>query len=212
VIWINGRWLPHASRSASRFGVDCVGARNVGQSVSRSSLLLSCFTRYASMLSSVLCLLGTLLMPSGAAEEARPFPGVESHWEDSAGGRDHRGNGGICSKPYDFKDDRDAIASRRNPVDNLTPLAKARIPILLIHGDSDNAVPHKESAEVIYKRYKAPPGGPVERIVKPGQDRQPHGLTDPRPNGRVLRDVPKEELTRLPFGYPCRRTSYQGAT
>ena len=67
-----------------------------------------------------------------------------------------------------------------NPVDNLTPLAKAKIPILLIYGDSDNAVPHKENSEVIYKRYKAL-GGPVERIVKPGQDHHPHGLVDPHP-------------------------------
>ena len=28
--------------------------------------------------------------------------------------------------------------------------------------------------------YKAM-GGPVERIVKPGADHHPHGLTDPRP-------------------------------
>ena len=107
------------------------------------------------MLSPVLCLLGTLLMPSGTAEE----PGRSRAWratgKTQAGGRDHRRNGGICSKPYDFKDDRDAIASKRNPVDNMTPLAKAKIPILLIFGDNDNAVPHEESSEVIYKRYKA---------------------------------------------------------
>ena len=86
MIWINGRLLPHASR----FRVDCFPARNVGQSANLLNVPLSCFTRNDSMRSAVLCLLGTLLMPSGIAQEARPFPGVESHWEGEAGGRDHR--------------------------------------------------------------------------------------------------------------------------
>lgn len=83
-------------------------------------------------------------------------------------------------KAYDFKDDREAIAFKLNPVDNLAPLAKARVPILLIYGDSDTVVPHRENSEVIYVRYKAL-GGPVQRIVKPGQDHHPHGLNDPQP-------------------------------
>ena len=81
---------------------------------------------------------------------------------------------------YGFKDDREAIASKLNPVDNLAPLARVKVPILLIYGDSDKVVPHRENSEVVYNRYKAL-GGPVERVVKPGQDHHPHGLTDPRP-------------------------------
>jgi pimeloyl-ACP methyl ester carboxylesterase len=83
-------------------------------------------------------------------------------------------------RAYDFKDDREAIAYKLNPVDNLAPLAGARIPILLVYGDSDLTVPHLENSEVVYDRYKAL-GGPVERIVKPGQDHHPHGLADPSP-------------------------------
>lgn len=83
-------------------------------------------------------------------------------------------------RAYDFKDDSEAIASKLAPVDRLEPLAKAKIPILLVYGDSDRVVPHLENSEVVYTRYKAL-GGPVERIVKPGQDHHPHGLTDPRP-------------------------------
>jgi pimeloyl-ACP methyl ester carboxylesterase len=83
-------------------------------------------------------------------------------------------------RAYDFKNDREAIAFKLNPVDNLGPLAKAKVPILLIYGDSDKVVPHRENSDLIYDRYKAL-GGPVERIVKPGQDHHPHGLTDPRP-------------------------------
>jgi pimeloyl-ACP methyl ester carboxylesterase len=83
-------------------------------------------------------------------------------------------------KAYDFKDDREAITSKLAPVDRLEPLAKAKIPILLVYGDNDHVVPHQENSEVVYIRYLAL-GGPVERIVKPGQDHHPHGLTDPRP-------------------------------
>jgi pimeloyl-ACP methyl ester carboxylesterase len=82
-------------------------------------------------------------------------------------------------KAYDFKDDREAIAFKLNPVDNLAPLAREKVPILLIYGDSDTVVPHRENSGLVYDRYKAL-GGDVERIVKPGQDHHPHGLTDPR--------------------------------
>ena len=83
-------------------------------------------------------------------------------------------------KAYGFKDDHEAIASGNNPVDRLKPLADARVPILLVYGDKDRGVPHLENSEVVYERYKAL-GGPVERVVKPGADHHPHGLTDPRP-------------------------------
>ena len=83
-------------------------------------------------------------------------------------------------KAYDFKDDREAITSKLNPVERLGPIARAKIPILLVYGDSDQVVPHKENSEVVYDRIKAL-GGPVERIVKPGQDHHPHGLVDPTP-------------------------------
>jgi pimeloyl-ACP methyl ester carboxylesterase len=83
-------------------------------------------------------------------------------------------------KAMDFKDDREAIASQLSPVDNLAPLAKTKVPILLVYGNSDRVVPHRENSELVYDRYKAL-GGPVERIIKPGQDHHPHGLTDPQP-------------------------------
>jgi hypothetical protein len=39
---------------------------------------------------------------------------------------------------------------------------------------------HRENSELVFERYKAL-GGPVERVVKPGVDHHPHGLTDPAP-------------------------------
>ena len=81
---------------------------------------------------------------------------------------------------YDFKSDADAVAYKLNPVDNLDPLAKAKVPLLLVYGDKDTVVPHVENSELVYDRYKAL-GGPVERVVKPGQDHHPHGLKDVAP-------------------------------
>ena len=81
---------------------------------------------------------------------------------------------------YDFKSDAEAVAFQGNPVDTLAPLAKAKIPLLLVYGDKDTAVPHGENSAVVYDRYTAL-GGPVERVVKPGQDHHPHGLKDVTP-------------------------------
>ncbi len=83
-------------------------------------------------------------------------------------------------RAFDFKNDQEAIAYKHNPVDNLAPLAKANVPLLLVYGDSDKVVPHKENSEIVFDRYKAI-GGSVERIVKAGGDHHPHGLPDPRP-------------------------------
>jgi hypothetical protein len=82
-------------------------------------------------------------------------------------------------KAFDFKDDKEAIAWKKNPVDHLEPLAKARIPLLLVYGDSDKVVPHLENSEIVYDRYQKLDGR-VERIVKKGFDHHPHGLTDPK--------------------------------
>jgi len=89
---------------------------------------------------------------------------------------------------YDFKSDAEAIAYKLNPVDNLAPLAKAKIPLLLVYGDSDTVVPHVENSERVYDRYKKL-GGPVDRVVKPGQDHHPHGLKDVAPVVKFFQSV-----------------------
>ena len=81
---------------------------------------------------------------------------------------------------YDFTSDTEALAYKLNPVDNLAPLAKAKIPLLLVYGDKDTVVPHAENSELVYDRYRAL-GGPVERVVKAGRDHHPHGLKDVTP-------------------------------
>ena len=81
---------------------------------------------------------------------------------------------------YGFKDDFEAIGYKLNPVDNLASLAKAKLPLLLVYGDADMVVPVQENSEVVYEQYRKL-GGPVERVVKPGQDHHPHGLKDVTP-------------------------------
>ena len=51
--------------------------------------------------------------------------------------------------------DKQALEYKLNPVDNLAPLAKAKIPILAVIGDThDWVVPIEENALVVEKRYK----------------------------------------------------------
>ena len=55
-----------------------------------------------------------------------------------------------------------------NPVDNLRPLANARVPIFHIQGDSDKVVPHEANTGLLEKRYRAL-AGPVQVELIPGQ-------------------------------------------
>ena len=61
-----------------------------------------------------------------------------------------------------------ADLTKFNPVDNLAPLAKARVPILHIHGDADVVVPLPENSGKVARRYQAL-GGSMMLIVPPGQ-------------------------------------------
>ena len=83
-------------------------------------------------------------------------------------------------KAYSFKSDAEAIAYARNPIDNLKPLADARVPLLHVYGDADSAVPWEENTGIIAERYKNL-GGTITLIPKPGVGHHPHGLEDPTP-------------------------------
>ena len=62
----------------------------------------------------------------------------------------------------------EAELAKHNPIDRLEPLAKAKVPILHIHGDQDKLVPLDLNSAVIWKRYSEL-GGPVEVDVMKGQ-------------------------------------------
>ncbi len=57
---------------------------------------------------------------------------------------------------------------KHNPIERLAPLAKAGIPIIHLHGDTDKVVPLKENSEKFYQRYKSL-GGKMELIIVHGK-------------------------------------------
>ena len=81
---------------------------------------------------------------------------------------------------YKFKDEAEALAYAKNPIDQLEPLAKAKVPLLHICGDADEVVPFPENSVLIQQRYEKL-GGKIHMIIKPGLKHHPHGLEDPAP-------------------------------
>lgn len=76
--------------------------------------------------------------------------------------------------------EQEALEYKLNPVDNLEPLAKARLPILSICGLADQVVPFGENTGLLAERYAAM-GGPITVITKPFCDHHPHSLPEPTP-------------------------------
>ena len=105
--------------------------------------------------------------PGGALQKLGKGKGSAAEWQKML-------------KAYGFKSDAEAIAYKGNPVDNLKPLADAKVPLLHVYGDADDVVPWGENTGVIAERYRKL-GGSVTLIAKPGVSHHPHGLTDPTP-------------------------------
>jgi pimeloyl-ACP methyl ester carboxylesterase len=61
-----------------------------------------------------------------------------------------------------------ATLAQHNPIDRLAPLAAARVPLFVIHGDADKTVPLDLNSAVVRSRYTSL-GGTMELIVPPGQ-------------------------------------------
>jgi hypothetical protein len=57
---------------------------------------------------------------------------------------------------------------QHNPIDLLAPLAKAKIPILHLHGDKDTVVPLEKNSGELARRYKAL-GASMELVVVPAR-------------------------------------------
>lgn len=81
---------------------------------------------------------------------------------------------------YHFKDEDEAMAYRKNPVDTLAPLAAAGVPLLHVYGEADEVVPWEENTGIVAERYRKL-GGSIQLIGKPGVGHHPHGLEDPTP-------------------------------
>ena len=63
---------------------------------------------------------------------------------------------------------------KNNPIDRLTPLARAKVPIFHIHGDADKVVPLEQNTLELARRYKALGGeAEVEVIHGKGHEEVP---------------------------------------
>jgi alpha-L-fucosidase len=83
-------------------------------------------------------------------------------------------------KDYGFASEQEALAYGKNPIDNLKPLADAKVPLIHVCGDADETVPYAENTVILKERYEKL-GGHIEVIVKKGFKHHPHGLDDPTP-------------------------------
>ncbi|MCX7044274.1 MAG: alpha/beta hydrolase [Candidatus Sumerlaeota bacterium] len=102
-------------------------------------------------------------------------------WPGGKGkGKGSAGDWKALIKNYGFKDEAEALAYTKNPIDNLAPLAKAKIPLIHVVGDVDDVVPVAENTAIIEKRYKEL-GGEITVIHKPNVSHHPHGLDNPQP-------------------------------
>jgi pimeloyl-ACP methyl ester carboxylesterase len=81
---------------------------------------------------------------------------------------------------YGFTSDQQALDYKQNPIDNLEPVADARIPILCVCGEADDVVPINQNTRVVEQRYTQL-GGPVTVIAKPFCNHHPHSLQNPTP-------------------------------
>ena len=84
-----------------------------------------------------------------------------------------------CLEVYGLTE-AEAMAYKGNPIDNLKPLAKAKVPLLTVCGDADTVVPMAENTTVLAERYRAL-GGQITVIAKKGVGHHPHSLKDPKP-------------------------------
>ena len=103
----------------------------------------------------------------------RSWPGGKGKGKGSPGDWDK-----LC-KIYKMTPDQ-AMKSKEAPIDNLAPIAKAKIPILAVVGDADEIVPVEENTAIVEERYKKL-GGVIKVIHKPGVGHHPHSLQDPSP-------------------------------
>jgi pimeloyl-ACP methyl ester carboxylesterase len=104
----------------------------------------------------------------------RSWPGGKGKGPGSAGDWQK------LQRDYHFASEAEALAYRGNPVDNLQPLADAKVPLFHLAADADEVVPYEENTVVLVERYRRL-GGDITVIVKHGGKHHPHGLDDPTP-------------------------------
>lgn len=94
-------------------------------------------------------------------------PGSRSDWEK-------------LIRDYGFASEAEALAYKKNPIDNLAPLAQHHVPLIHLCADADEVVPYQENTAILKERYEKL-GGRIQVLIKHGYKHHPHGLTDPTP-------------------------------
>lgn len=79
---------------------------------------------------------------------------------------------------YGIAGDPDSAVIEGNPIDSLSALASAGIPIIHVCGDKDEAATNPANNDIVQARY-AELGGEFVLIMKEGCPHHPHGLSDP---------------------------------
>lgn len=98
---------------------------------------------------------------------------------------------------YEFPTEEDALAYLGNPIDVLSTLADAGIPLIHVVGDADDVVPVAENTAIVEQRYRAL-NGTIEVIHKPGVGHHPHGLDDPAPVVKFIVEHTTRRLSATP--------------
>lgn len=79
---------------------------------------------------------------------------------------------------FGYATDEEALQTQESPIDLLEPLAKAGVPILMVCGNKDTAVPYEENDAIMERRYRLL-GGDITVIVE--DKGHSHGMKDPTP-------------------------------
>jgi sialate O-acetylesterase len=98
-------------------------------------------------------------------------------------GNDSTGDGNpkswvLFKEAFGYATDEEALKTRESPIDQLEPLAKAGVPILMVCGSKDSTVPYEENDAIMEQRYKAL-GGEITVIIE--DKGHTHGMQDPTP-------------------------------
>jgi len=82
-----------------------------------------------------------------------------------------------CLKAYEMTE-ADSVDYNGGPLQNLEPLANAKIPIIVLINEADKVVPPAENGDLLVAKYKQL-NGPVKEVRRPGLGHHPHSLKDP---------------------------------
>lgn len=119
-----------------------------------------------------------------------------------------------CKDVYGFSEE-EALAYDKNPLDQLKPLAEAKVPIISVCGMVDKVVPFEENTGILEKRYQEL-GGTIRVIRKENVGHHPHSLKNPYPIIKhILRwtdQSPKYATKAIPAAEYRRGAGWGGTT